>query len=359
MSNPPEFFPTETRELSDAHATEVRELADGDRFELRIAPVAKRLGASTLRMLAYNGSIPGPTLRVQQGASLYVNVVNDGDTEATVHWHGLRLDNRYDGTSQTQPLVPLGGRFGYRIAFPDPGVYWYHPHVREDYGQEMGLYGNIIVVPAEPLYAEPAYWPPVHRELTLMLDDILIEEGRIAPFHRAEANYAAMGRFGNMLLVNGEPTTSLSVRCGEVLRLYLTNSANTRVFNVALPGARMKLVGGDSGHYEREELVDAVVLAPSERAVVDVLFERPGDLTLLHRTPHRAYSLGKIHVGEELARPALAPAFTRLRVKSGTRWSGGAEPGLEGHRVSEDRTDVGPSARGNEPRCLDGALPYR
>ena len=72
------------------------------------------------------------------------------------------------------------------------------------------------------------------------------------------------------------------------MRFYFTNTANTRVFNVMLPGARMKLVGGDSGHYEHESLVEEVLLSPSERFVVDVLFERPGEHVLEHRTPARA-----------------------------------------------------------------------
>ena len=175
-------------------------MADGDALDLRIGPVAKQLGESTVRMLAYNGSVPGPVLHVQQGSTLVVNVVNEGDLEATVHWHGLRLDNRFDGTHETQAPIPIGGRFTYRIEFPDPGVYWYHPHIREDYGQEMGLYGNIVVAPADP-----DYWSPVHREIALVLDDVLIEDGRIAPFSTTESNYVAMGRFGNVLLLNGEP----------------------------------------------------------------------------------------------------------------------------------------------------------
>ena len=61
----------------------------------------------------------------------------------------------------------------------------------------------------------------------------------------------------------------------------------------------MKLVGGDSGHVEQEELVDDVILAPSERVVVDVLFERPGELALEHRTPDRVYPLAAIRVGDE------------------------------------------------------------
>ena len=93
-----------------------------------------------------------------------------------------------------------------------------------------------------------------------------------------------------------------------MVRLYLTNTANTRVFKVALPGARMKLVGGDSGRAEHEELVDEVVIAPSERLVVDVLFEQPGELTLEHRTPERIYPLAAVSVAEEAAEPALEQA---------------------------------------------------
>src|SRR5918912_4634039 len=90
-------FPTDTAGLSPAAPTEVVELGDGDTFELPIAPVAKRIGEDTVRMIAYNGSVPGPTLRVRQGSELVVDVVNEGDLGATVHWHGLRLENRFEG----------------------------------------------------------------------------------------------------------------------------------------------------------------------------------------------------------------------------------------------------------------------
>jgi FtsP/CotA-like multicopper oxidase with cupredoxin domain len=302
-----EHFPTAVADLADARDAEVVDLADGDEIELRIAPVAKRLGTDTVRMLAYNGSIPGPTLRVDEGSEIGIRVVNEGDMEATVHWHGLRLDNRYDGTHETQPPIPVGGSFSYRITFPDPGVYWYHPHIREDYGQEMGLYGNIIVQPADP-----GYWPPAHREVALTLDDVLLEDGAIAPFSRTETTYAAMGRFGTLLLVGGQTNLAMAAKRGEVVRYHLTNTANTRVFKVALPGATMKLVGGDSGRYEREHVVDSVVLAPSERATVDVLFPTSGQLRLEHRTPGKTSTLAEITVADEPA-PSLARPFDELR----------------------------------------------
>src|ERR671924_875062 len=263
-------FPRETEGLSEARTAELIELTDGDEFDLEITPVKKRIGDATVRMLSYNGSVPGPTLKVQEGSTITVHVTNHGDLEATVHWHGLRLENRYDGTHDTQEPIPVGETFTYLVHVPDPGAYWYHPHIREDYGQELGLYGNILVVPAEP-----DYWPPANREELLTLDDILIEDGRVAAFSRAETSHVAMGRFGNVMLVSGETDLSLDARRGEMVRFYLTNTANTRVFNVTVPGARMKLVGADSGHYEHEELADEVLLAPSERVVVDVLFGKP------------------------------------------------------------------------------------
>jgi FtsP/CotA-like multicopper oxidase with cupredoxin domain len=311
MNTTSDRFPTEVDGLPEARAPELVELSDGDRLDLRIAPVAKRIGDATVRMLAYNGSIPGPILRVREGSEVVVHVENQGDVEATVHWHGLRLENRYDGTHQTQRPAAVGEEFTVRVTFPDPGLYWYHPHIRQDYGQEMGLYGNVLVEPADR-----DHWPPAHREVVLTLDDILLEDGRVAPFHPAETTHSAMGRFGDVLLVRGEPDLSLTAQRGEVIRFYLTNTANTRVFKVALPGGRMKLVGGDSGHVEHEELVENVVLAPSERVVVDVLFDRAGDLTLEHQTPERVYRLAAIHVSEDAAEPFLAEDFDRLRTNA-------------------------------------------
>jgi FtsP/CotA-like multicopper oxidase with cupredoxin domain len=301
-------FTTDTTGLPEASSPSVVRLHDGDSFDLDIRPVRKRIGDAEVRMLGYNGSIPGPTMRVDQGSQITVNVRNDGDVDATVHWHGLRLENRYDGVpEETQAPIAPGGTFSYRLQFPDPGLYWYHPHIREDYAQEMGLYAPIVVEPADP-----SYWPPVDRQLTITLDDVLIEEGKMAPFSHSGPNFVAMGRFGNVMLINGETVFSGEAAVGEVVRLYLVNTANTRLFNVALPGARMKLVGGDSGRVEREEFVDEVLLAPSERAVVDVLFDAPGKVSLEHRTPEHAYDLGAFSVAGDATGDAAA-SFEQLR----------------------------------------------
>jgi FtsP/CotA-like multicopper oxidase with cupredoxin domain len=301
-------FSTETEGLDEATQPEVVRLRDGETHEITIKPVRKRLGDAELRMLGYNGSIPGPTLHVDQDSEVTVEATNLGDVDATLHWHGLRLDNRFDGVpEETQAPIEHGGKFTYKLQFPDPGFYWYHPHIREDFAQEMGLYAGIIVEPSDP-----EYWPPVDRQLAITLDDILIEDGQIAPFERSGPTFTAMGRFGNTMLINGETRYEAEAKVGEVVRLHLVDTANTRIFNFALRGARMKLVGGDSGRVEREEFVEEILLSPSERAIVDVLFEEEGEVVLENRTPDRTYELGRFTVSGQVESPAAA-VYDQLR----------------------------------------------
>ena len=307
-------FDREIAGLPEAQASApVVALQDGAVFHLSARPVRKILGKDTVKLLAYNGSIPGPTLKVQQGSEISVDFKNQMDLETTVHWHGLRLDNRFDGVPQgehqgMQPPIPPGGTFNYRLRFPDPGLYWYHPHIREDYAQEHGLYGNILVIPHEP-----DYWSPVNREVTLVLDDILIQRGKVAQFSQSESFMTAMGRYGNLMLANGQTEFSLDARQGEVIRFFLTNTANVRIFNFRVPGARMKLVGADNGRIEREEFVDEVLISPSERFVVDVHFGAEGVFTIEHRTPDKTYDLGKVAVSAPQVEPSFAAEFASLR----------------------------------------------
>src|SRR3989344_6030630 len=261
--------------LPEAKVSETVDLKNGDTYDLVAGFVEKKLGNRTYRMLAYNGSIPGPVIRVEQNAEVTIHFKNDTDIATTLHSHGIRLDNAFDGVpDMTQKEVKPGQSFTYTIKFPDAGMYWYHPHVREDYAQELGLYGNYLVTSSEI-----GYWNEVNREVPLFLDDILIAGGEIR-LSKNQTDHTLMGRFGNTMLVNGEIDYRLDVKKGEVIRLYITNAANTRTFNFTIPGVRMKLVGGDGGATEQEELKDAVVIGPSERMVVEVLFDKSGSYTM-------------------------------------------------------------------------------
>jgi len=99
------------------------------RLDLRIGPGRMSLDGAELRMLAYNGSVPGASLHIDQGSDITVQITNDGDAAATVDWHGLRLDNRHDGSRmrsrrRSRSAGPSPAGYG----FPDAGFYWYHPH---------------------------------------------------------------------------------------------------------------------------------------------------------------------------------------------------------------------------------------
>jgi FtsP/CotA-like multicopper oxidase with cupredoxin domain len=204
------------------------------------------------------------------------------------------------------------------VHFPDAGIYWYHPHVREDVQQDLGLYGNMLVRPTSP-----GYFAPVNREQVLMLDDLLAGGGGLTPYGADTPTHALMGRFGNVMLVNGEPRYALEVRRGEVVRFYLTNASNARMFNVSFPGARMKVVGSDVGKFEREAWVSSIAIAPAERYVVDVEFAEPGRVPLLNRVQALDHlfgtyaptvdTLGVVQVGTQPAVPRYASEFSALR----------------------------------------------
>ena len=286
-----------------ARPRDVIRLGDGDEVDLEAGLVRRRIRSRDYVMYGFNGQYPGPLLYVPEAATVTVNFTNSIAWPTTIHWHGLRLDNASDGVpGVTQDPVEPGETFRYTVHFKDPGVYWYHPHHREDILKDLGLYGNMLVEPRQP-----DYYAPADREEFLMLDDFLMAGDEPMPFGAERTSHAFMGRFGNLMLVNGEPDYELEVTAGEVVRLYLTNVSNTRTFNLSFvaqdaqpPGGteptaavaasgsegaapRIKVIGTDVGAFEREEWVESIVLSPAERYIVHVRFDEPGEFALLNR----------------------------------------------------------------------------
>ena len=306
-------------EVVDARPRELVRLADGDSLSLDAVYVRRSIGDRSLLGYGFNGQIPGPLIWVSEDATITVEFTNRIDWPTAVHWHGIRLDNRFDGVpGLTQPAVRPGESFTYEIRFPDPGLYWYHPHHREDVQQDLGLAGNMIVESPDE-----DYYGPAHREEVVMLDDLLLGEHGLVPFGLERATHALMGRFGNTMLVNGAPGYELAVTRGEVVRFFFTNVSNTRTFNLSFESAEMKLVGGDVGNFEREEAIESLLIAPAERYVVHVRFAETGTVRLLNRVQgidHIAGrffpevdTLGAVRVGEAPADPDLGDSFENLR----------------------------------------------
>ncbi|HLC75600.1 MAG TPA: multicopper oxidase family protein [Candidatus Peribacterales bacterium] len=296
--------------LPEAKPSQSLVVNDGDTIDLNPEIVKKTINGKSFAFYAYNGQFPGPLIKAKQGSTFTVRVKNGIDQPTTVHWHGIRIDNRFDGAAGvTQEAIQPGGSFTYTVTVPDEGMFWYHPHVREDVQQDLGLYGNLWVTPeSAEAYAS------ANKEVPVFLDDILLaNNGLPLSYGKVDADHALMGRFGNTMLVNGQIDPLLTeAKSGDVIRFLFTNSANTRTFRIAFNGAKMKLVGEDNGRLGTEKFVDSVIIAPSERAIVDVLFEKSGQITLEHVGPKR-YMLGNITVSGGEASPSYREQFATLR----------------------------------------------
>jgi len=308
-----------------AATSDVLRLGDGDTLRLEAAPGRRIIGGRQEAGYLFNGQAPGPILDVLQGSNLVVEFINRTEWPAAIHWHGLRLDAASDGVpGLTQEAVPPGGRFLYRLRFPDAGIYWYHPHHREDVLQDLGLYGTIVVRAATA--TSGAGVNPVHRELPLVLDDVLAGEEGIFPYGSETPTHALMGRLGTHLLLNGAERRRLEGKPAEVLRLLLVNAASARVFNVALAGPEgdlpLKLVGADAGLYARERWTASAVVAPSERYTVEVRLPASGTVALVNRVRAIDHTAGTFLPREDTlgyfvvrgtAAPPLGATFERLR----------------------------------------------
>lgn len=273
-------FNTSTQGLPEAHNPVFVTLQNGDTYTITASYVQKRIGNQSLRMLAYNGSVPGPFIRVPQGGQASIVFVNNTDTDQTIHSHGLRVNNNFDGVpDSTQDAVKPGETFTYQLQFPDAGIAWYHPHTRDDYGQEMGLYGNYFVDSTDENYNNP-----VNREIPLVLDDILIQNGSIAPFYKEYTDHALLGRFGNQYLVNGELDYTLETTKGEVIRFLMTNVSNARTYRLSIPGAFIKRIAAEQSKFEMEVFTDELIISPAERLVFEVFFPDSGIYKLVNKT---------------------------------------------------------------------------
>lgn len=215
-------------------------------------------------------TVPGPQLRVPQGASVEIELRNALPSETTVHWHGVRVPADQDGTPSAQRAVAPGESFTYRFVAADAGTFWYHPHVEADVQIERGLYGALVVEADDGI--------EVDRERVLVLDDVKLDaDGRLGDTDPLDL---MLGRQGNVLLVDGRRRPSMAVRAGGRERWRLVNAANGRYFALRLDGATIWRVGSDGGLLAAPVAVDQLLVAPGERHDLVVAFGEPGSLAL-------------------------------------------------------------------------------
>ena len=294
---------------------------------------------------AYEGSVPGPELRVRQGETLRIAFENRLPDATTVHWHGVRVPNAMDGVPHvTQPPVaPGGGRFVYEFPVADAGTFWYHPHLGSPEQVGRGLYGALVVEEAKPL--------PVDRDVVWVLGDWRLDrEARIVGDFRSFMDASHAGRIGNTVTVNGKVPESFAVRAGERIRLRLVNAANARIFGLDFRGHAPIVIALDGHPVAPHPPHDGrVVLGPGMRA--DILLDATGDPGSTHTVvddfyPREAYRLIDLRYGARrdrghakepwpvLPRNPVAEPDVDQATRQAIRFEGGMMGGIPMGRMS-------------------------
>ncbi|MDE2572830.1 MAG: multicopper oxidase family protein [bacterium] len=303
--------------------------------------------------LAYNGSIPGPLLRVRQGQRLRVRYVNRSGGESTIHWHGMILPNAMDGVPNlTQPPAPDGGTFLYDFVPQPAGTRWYHSHVFPQLIK--GLFGMIIVEDPHDEHAD--------QDLALVFHDVakaasvdaamrgISTAPMVDPFGSPERR--AMGpeeKMGDEVgyaahCINGASypkTAPILVRVGQRIRLRILNANPTQTRYVRLAGHTLRVTHSDGNPLPQPVEVEALRLGAAER--YDAWFEvnKPGAWLLqgLSADPMAFQQAVVVHTpGMEGATP-LGSAQSLEGVRSFTYELAGAAQAL-GTRPRVERVDV-------------------
>lgn len=217
----------------------------------------------------YNGTAPGPEIRVRQGDRLRVEVENGLAEETTVHWHGVRVPHTMDGVPHlTQKPIGAGERFVYQFDAVDAGTFWYHPHQRSFEQVGRGLYGPLIIEEREPVR--------IDRDVTWVLGDWrLTKSGAVSEDFGNRHDIHHNGRVGNTVTINGRVPDTFAVSAGERIRLRLINAANARIFSPDFTGLQPVVIALD-GQPVSPHAPDRgrVVLGPAMRA--DLILDMTG-----------------------------------------------------------------------------------
>lgn len=312
----------------------------------------------------FDGVTPGPEIRARQGERVTRLFENRLPQASSVHWHGVRIDNRMDGApGLTQAAVEPGASFLYDFAVPDAGTYWYHPHSRTWEQMARGLYGALIV-------EEPDGAPAVDLDQALLIDDWrLSDDAQIAGGFGAMHDRAHAGRLGNWITVNGDGAWSRAVGRSARLRLRLVNTANARIFTLALSGLEGWVVALDGMPLAAPEPFRPLRLAPAQRAdlIVDVTADAGSEAFLVSRERGGDFALAAFPVSGS-AQPKRRPPPAALPAnpvpplgdlasarRATLLMEGGARGGLRGARLGERMRPLQELVRAGKAWALNGA----
>jgi len=251
-------------------------------FDLTARPVKwDILKDATVTAWTYNGTVPGPMIRVTEGDKVRVVVKNELPEPTTVHWHGVQVPNAMDGVPDvTQKPIQPGETFTYEFEAKPAGTFWYHSHVDGDVQVSVGLYAPFIIEPKNPIGPRPDV------DVTLMLGEWRSVGGK---------TYAAMPMGGmepNYFTINGKAfpaTETINVKKGQRVRLRFIGTGQF-IHPMHLHGMAFKVMTTDGWPVPEAAQVtkDTLSIAPGERYDVEFVADSSGQWMLhchiLHHT---------------------------------------------------------------------------
>lgn len=258
-------------------------LEDGVKvFELKPVQVRWRILPGVLvDAFAYNGQVPGPRIHIRQGDRVRIKVTNGLPDKTTVHWHGLILPNQMDGPSEVtqQPILP-GASYTYEFTATQHGTYFYHPHAKPDRTQALGLYGALIIDPANPADEVPA-----DHDVVVQLQEWLIREGLTYPAMPMDGGHA------NYFTINGRAypsTEKIEMKVGETLKVRFIGTNTNSVHPMHIHGGPFEVVArdGETIAPSARFLSDTVNVGPGQRYDVVWKARLPGKWLLHCHIPH-------------------------------------------------------------------------
>lgn len=283
-------------------------MVSGEDITLRIARQTMMIDGRPSKAIGINGTVPAPLIRLREGQTVRLHVVNDLDEDSSIHWHGLLVPAQFDGVPGLSfPGIKPRSTFSYEFPIRQSGTYWYHSH--SGLQEQLGHYGPIVIDPAgiDPIASE--------REHVIVLSDhspispeAIFRRMKVDPgnfnFQRQTLAGLLAGRdqtlkdrmdWGRMrmdptdisdttgaaytYLVNGhgprDNWTALFTP-GQRVRLRFINASSMTTFNVRIPGLRLSIVQADGQNVMPVEVdefqigvaetYDAVVIPPDDRA---------------------------------------------------------------------------------------------
>jgi len=253
---------------------------------------------------AYEGTVPGPELRVRRGQPVRIMVINKLGEDTTVHWHGIRLPNAMDGVpGLTQKPIRPGESFIYEFTPPDAGTFWYHPHADTLQQLGRGLAGALIVEEAEPI--------AVDRDLLWLIEDWRLDDkARIAGGFGNRMEAGMSGRIGNTVTINGRVSNAVPVKPGERLRLRIVNAALARIVGLRFDGHNPAIVAHDGQPCEPHSPEGGrVVLGPAMRAdlIIDMT-GKPGQSYRVIDDYYQDLAYKLVDLAYDTAKPARQPS---------------------------------------------------